>query len=292
MKQIVFISGKGGTGKTVVTGALAALMSNQIIADCDVDAANLHLLLDPVVREQHPFIGGKLAVIDTGLCIECDECIDYCRYGAIRGDYTVDSLHCEGCGLCSHICPSDAIEMVPQEVGEWYLSETGYGTFVHARLGIGAENSGKMVAKIREVARELGSHQGSDYVLIDGPPGIGCPVIAAISGTDMAVVVTEPTCAGIHDFGRIVEVAEHFRVPVQVLINKYDLNMELTRKIENLCQENRIEVAGTLPYSKSVAEAMRQGVPMTEYSDDGIVTALREIGERLIRSLESVKIYD
>ncbi len=286
MKQIVFISGKGGTGKTVISGAMAAMGNDQVIADCDVDAANLHMLLDPVVLERKPFTGGKLAVVNPDLCTGCGECLACCRYDAISEECTVDSLRCEGCGLCSHICPVDAVDMVPQQVGEWYRSETRYGPFIHARLGIGAENSGKMVAKIREVAREVARKEARATVLIDGPPGIGCPLISAITGTDLAVVVTEPTCAGLHDSGRILKVTEQLGVPVKVLINKDDLNPGLTRKIEEICRENDIEVIGKLPFSNTVVEAMRQGVPITEYPDGELSSALREIRQRIDQSLD------
>ncbi len=193
MKQIVVISGKGGTGKTVITASLAALARSKVMADCDVDAADLHLLLNPKIKEKHEFRSGKTAIIDKKLCQQCGKCIAACRFNAISEDFTVDPVSCEGCGFCSHICPAEAIEMRENISGEWFISDTRFGPLVHARLGIAEENSGKLVTLVRQKAKESAENRGLDWVIIDGAPGIGCPVIASLSGVDCALVVTEPT---------------------------------------------------------------------------------------------------
>src|SRR4030042_1695751 len=192
MKQIVVISGKGGTGKTVLTASFAALAKNKVMVDCDVDAANLHFLLQPVIKERHEFRSGKTARIDAEVCRQCGKCIDVCRFGAIGNDFTVDPISCDGCGLCSHVCFAGAITMEENLSGEWFISDTKYGPFVHAKLGIAEENSGKLVAKIRQIAKEIAEKQDLNYVIIDGPPGIGCPVVASLSGVDCALIGTAP----------------------------------------------------------------------------------------------------
>ncbi len=277
MKQVAFISGKGGTGKTVLSGALSAIPKKQVIADCDVDAANLHLLLHPAWKEQHPFTGGKKAVIDPEICIDCDICRDECRYEAITSDFRVNSLRCEGCGLCSHLCPVEAIKMVPQQVGEWYRSETRYGPFVHARLGVGEENSGKLASHIKQVAKQIARELGADYLLVDGPPGIGCPLIATIAGINLAVIVTEPTLSAIHDLERVSGVTDHFQVRTGVVINKYDLNEELTRRIESFCTEHGLQLLGKLPFSREVEDSVVQGIPLIEYSQNSLRENLQDI---------------
>ncbi|GAI05092.1 unnamed protein product, partial [marine sediment metagenome] len=219
MKQIVVISGKGGTGKSVIAGSFASLAKNKVMADCDVDAADLHLLLHPTVKETHEFSGGKTAFIDERRCTECGKCQEVCRFEAID-NYVVDPISCEGCGVCFHICPEKAIKMVDDLSGKWFVSETKYGPFVHAKLGIAEENSGKLVTLVRQNAKLIAEKEKRDFVIIDGPPGIGCPVIASLSGVDIALIVTEPTLSGIHDLERIVGVAHHFGIKGVVCINK------------------------------------------------------------------------
>jgi len=266
MKQIVVISGKGGTGKTVVAGALAALAKNKVMVDCDVDAADLHLLLHPTVKERHEFRSGQTAVIDKKLCTKCGKCVPVCRFVAIKDDFTVESFSCEGCALCSHICPHGAIRMEENIAGEWFISDTRYGPFVHAKLGIAEENSGKLVAKIRQIAKELAEKQAFDYIIIDGPPGIGCPVIASLSGVDCALIVTEPTLSGLHDAQRVIEVAKHFNIPIRLAINKYDLNPVIAEKIEVFCRENDIAVIGKIPFDEAVVKALVEGKTIVEYA--------------------------
>lgn len=282
MKQILVISGKGGTGKTILTGAFAALVENKVMVDCDVDAADLHLLLSPAIKEKNIFRSGKTALIDKNKCVQCGKCIELCRYNAISNDFIVDPIACEGCSFCSHICPAEAIEMQENESGEWYISDTRFGPLVHARLGIAEENSGKLVSLVRKQAKELAEKQKCDYVIIDGPPGIGCPVIASLSGIDCALVVTEPTLSGLHDAKRVIEVAQHFKVPVKLVVNKWDLNSNMTEQIEEYCGQNSISVAGRIPFDKTIVEAMVEGKTVVEYSNGGLKEIIEDIWKQLI----------
>src|SRR3989339_1209251 len=281
MKQIVVISGKGGTGKTVITASLAALARNKVMVDCDVDAADLHLLLRATIRERHEFRSGKTALIDRELCTRCGKCRDICRFNEITPDYTVESFSCEGCALCSYICPVKAIRMEENLAGEWFISETRHGPFVHAKLGIAEENSGKLVAKVRQAARDLAKQYNLDYIIIDGPPGIGCPVIASLTGVNSALIVTEPTLSGLHDAQRVIAVARHFNVPVKMVINKYDLNLDMTYKIENFCTLQNIPVVGEIIFDKQVVESMVAGKPIVEYITGSVKKELVKIWEQL-----------
>jgi MinD superfamily P-loop ATPase len=284
MKQIVVISGKGGTGKTIFTASLASLAKNKVMVDCDVDAADLHLLLNPRVVETHKFRSGKTAWIDPDTCIACGKCAEVCRFDAITDDgvdFAANPLACEGCGLCARICPVEAVEMKENLCGEWYLSETGYGPFVHAKLGIAQENSGKLVACIREKAKEIARARHLDYVIIDGPPGIGCPVLASLTDTDLTIVVTEPTLSGIHDAQRVLQLARHFRIPAGIVINKWDINPERSREIETLCSAEGVSLLGRIPFSKTVAQSLIRAVPYVETADDEISAAIRAAWSRI-----------
>lgn len=281
MKQILVISGKGGTGKTVVTGSFAVLAKNKVIVDCDVDAADLYLLLHPVVKERYEFRSGQTAVIDKKFCKECGKCLSACRFGAIKPDFSIESFSCEGCALCSHICPHGAIRMEENVAGEWFVSDTEYGSFVHAKLGIAEENSGKLVAKIRQVAKELAEKQNSEFVIIDGPPGIGCPVIASLSGVDCALIVTEPTLSGLHDAKRVMDVAGHFNIPIKVVVNKYDLNLSMTKKIEEFCYQRGVPVIGKIIFDEAVVKALIEGKTIIEYPQSVAGDEMQKIWENL-----------
>ena len=281
MKQIVVISGKGGTGKTVVAGSFAALAKNKVMVDCDVDAADLHLLLHPTVKERHEFRSGQTVVIDKKVCKKCGKCTSVCRFGAIKTDYTIEHFSCEGCALCSHMCPHGAIRMEENIAGEWFVSDTQHGPFVHAKLGIAEENSGKLVAKIRQVAKELAEKQNLNYVIIDGPPGIGCPVIASLSGVDCALIVTEPTLSGLHDAQRVMELAEHFNISVKLVVNKYDLNLAMTERIEEFCRKQGVPVIGKIVFDKTVVKALVVGKTIVEYVGCAAGDEVRKIWEDL-----------
>ncbi|OGX17898.1 MAG: (4Fe-4S)-binding protein [Omnitrophica WOR_2 bacterium RBG_13_44_8b] len=281
MKQIVIVSGKGGTGKTVITGAFAALAKHKVMADCDVDAADLHLLLEPSIKERHEFRSGKTAFIDKEKCVKCGKCVDVCRFEAIDGDFTVDGVSCEGCAFCSFACPVGAINMKENVSGEWFISDTRFGPMVHAKLGIAEENSGKLVSLVRKQAKELAEKTGADWVIVDGAPGIGCPVIASLSGIDCAVVVTEPTLSGLHDADRVINVAKHFGILSKLIINKYDLNLDMTDRIERYCENNNIGLIGKVSFDKTVVEAMVEGKTIMEHASGKAKKEISEIWERL-----------
>jgi len=266
MKQIVVISGKGGTGKTTVAASFGALASNKVMVDCDVDAADLHILLQPKILERHQFIGGQIAHIDKDRCRDCGKCTEVCRFEAISDDLVVDPTSCEGCGLCSRVCPKHAITMTDTQSGEWFISETRYGPFVHGALGIAQENSGKLVSLLRQQALALAEKRHYDMIIIDGPPGTGCPVVASITGTDLVLIVTEPTLSGIHDMRRVVALAQHFHVAIAVAVNKYDLNMKMTENIERYCETHHLALAGKISYDPVVIRAMVDRQPLVEYS--------------------------
>jgi MinD superfamily P-loop ATPase len=293
MKQLVIISGKGGTGKTVISAAFASLSQNKAIADCDVDAANLHLLLHPDVQEVHTFSGGQKASLQPDKCTMCGECVEVCRFGAIEtmkeDTIRIDSISCEGCGVCSHACPSQAIEMRDAISGEWFVSHTKYGPFIHAKLGIGEENSGKLVTQVRRKATEICVENNMDTVIIDGPPGIGCQVIASLSGVDLALIVTEPTLSGIHDMRRIVEVARHFKISTACCINKHDINSKNSSRIEAWCQEYSMPLLGKIPYDEEVIRSMVRGYPLTDRTECAASKEIQELWEKLLNILKKEK---
>lgn len=292
MKEIVIISGKGGTGKTSLTAAFAALATNAVVADCDVDAADLHLILAPRVLQRTDFISGHEAVIRGDNCTGCDTCRSLCRFDAVSRDgssgrYEIDPAGCEGCGVCVHFCPAKAIDFPPRLCGEWYLSETRFGPLVHARLGIATENSGKLVSLVRKEAKRLAVEREAELLLVDGPPGIGCPVIASITGVDLVLVVTEPTPSGKHDLERVLHLARHFQVPACVCVNKWDINPELTEQIENESRLSGATVLGRIPYDRTVTAAQIAGQTVMEYGNGPASKAIQEIWEHLCRITSS-----
>ncbi len=284
MKEIVVLSGKGGIGKTSIVGSFAALAKSKVLADGDVDVADLHLLLKPVIRQNHEFWSGQVAVIDEEKCTQCGLCQEVCRFVAID-DFKVDPVACEGCGFCFHICPEEAITMKETLSGQWFISDTKYGSLVHARLGIAQENSGKLVALVRQQAKKIAEKQEFDYIISDGPPGIGCPVISSLSGANLALLVTEPTLSGIHDLERVLDVCHHFGIPALVCVNKYDLNEDNTRQIEDYCLSQRVEVAGKVPFDSIVTEALVQGVPVVEYSQGKVAQEIERLWQTITRVL-------
>jgi len=284
MKEVVVLSGKGGTGKTSIVGSLAALVTNKVLVDCDVDAADLHLLLAPELNETEDFWSGQIAIINSEKCTQCGLCVELCRFSAIE-DFAVVPASCEGCRFCSHVCPVGAITMEERLSGQWFISDTRYGTLVHARLGIGQENSGKLVATVRQQAAQVAEQQGTDLIISDGPPGIGCPVISSLSGASLALLVTEPTLSGIHDLERVLGVCRHFHVPPMVCINKYDINEENTRAIEDYCRSQNVDVAARIPYDNVVTEAMVRNLPVVEYNHGSISQSIEQMWSKIAGTL-------
>ncbi|MEA2008317.1 MAG: ATP-binding protein [Chloroflexota bacterium] len=280
MKQLVILSGKGGTGKTSVAAAFAHKLSldnasfRTVLADADVDASNLELVLSPKVISREDFWGGQFAKIDEDTCTECGICEEVCRFDAVyppnNGEegYKVDPIACDGCAACVYQCPEEAITMHDQIVGEWFQSESRYGPLFHAALGAAQENSGKLVTLVKQQARLLAMDEDYDLVLVDGPPGIGCPVISAVSGADIALIVAEPTASGVHDMHRVLETTSHFNVPALVCINKADIYPKGTAEIEDFCRDENIQVVGKIPFDTTVTKAMVQGQPVTLYAPD------------------------
>ena len=266
MKQLTVISGKGGTGKTSITAAFASLAKNAVFADCDVDAADLHLIFKPNVIETMSFNGLKIASVNKEICTECKKCYDHCKFEAINENITIIKESCEGCGVCEYVCPVDAIKMIDRNSGFSYISESRFGPMAHAILKTAEEASGKLVTVVRNNAKSLAEKKKKDLIIIDGPPGIGCPVISSISGVDLILIVTEPTLSAIHDLERIIGVAYHFKIPIVVCINKCDINLDNTKKIEHYCKSNNIEIVGKIPYNSLVTEAMIHEKNIIEYS--------------------------
>ena len=280
MKEIVVISGKGGTGKTSIVAAFAGLATNAVFADCDVDAADLHLVLEPKIKQTSDFSGGKLASIIAEKCIGCGKCRDLCKFDAINFDgpandivaktFTVDSISCEGCKVCVEFCPVDAIEFNDSINGQWFISDTRFGTMVHAKLGIAEENSGKLVSLIRKETKRIAEEQKKDLIIVDGSPGIGCPVIASITGADLVLIITEPTLSGKHDLQRVAELAAGFNIPVLVAINKFDLNPDMADQIEKDALERNMKVAGRIRYDKAFTKAQIMKTSVVEYTSGAV----------------------
>ncbi|MGB9887305.1 MAG: ATP-binding protein [Moorellales bacterium] len=281
MKELVVLSGKGGTGKTGILASFAALAGGAVLADADVDAANLHLILRPALMETKEFWSGSTAVISTDRCQGCGLCREACRFGAITegNPPVIEEYSCEGCGFCARICPVEAISLKPVQAGYRYLSETPYGPLVHARLGVGRENSGKLVAEVRKASRELAEREGYSFLLTDGPPGTACPAISALAGADLVLLVTEPTLSGCHDLARAAGLCRHFNVPAVVCLNKYDLSPEGAGEVEEFCRAEGLELVGRIPFDPAVPRALAQARPPVEVVSAPTADAIRTTWE-------------
>ncbi len=286
VKELTIISGKGGCGKTTIATSFAALAKDHVIADADVDAADMHILLQPEIQKSEIFHGLNIAEKNDDLCINCGKCYENCRYGAFDPDNTLHPEKCEGCAVCELVCPVDAIKMVERQAGESFISDTRFGPLVHAKLHAGEEASGKLVALVRQRAREVAELQEKELILIDGPPGTGCTVIAALTGVSLVLVVIEPSLSGIHDAKRIIEVANHFKIPAIACINKYDINMKNTEDIFDYCKEEGIPVVGKIPYDDTATQAMMAEKTVVEFSDGPLAKTIKEIWEKVEKALQ------
>jgi len=297
MQELVVISGKGGTGKTSLVGSFAALAERAVLADCDVDAADLHLLLDPQVRETHDFVGGKIASIVSGKCIGCGRCKELCNFDALRFNgpandvvgktYAVDPIACEGCGVCAAFCPVEAIDFHDAVNGQWFRSETRFGPMLHAKLGIAEENSGKLVSLLRKQAKQVAEEQGRELILVDGSPGIGCPVIASISGADLVLAVTEPTLSGQHDLERVADLTAHFGIPAMVCVNKWDINPQIADRIEESAGKRGLQTAGRIAYDASVTKAQVAGKSVVEHCDEPLRGQIVSVWQTALAALKT-----
>lgn len=290
MREVVVISGKGGTGKTSLTAAFAHLAADKVLCDLDVDAPDLHILLDPQVEHEEAFVSGHEAVIDPARCTGCGTCLEMCRFGAVACEEAVcriDPLHCEGCKVCVAFCPEEAIDFPDRHCGTWYRSNTRFGPMVHAQLFPGQENSGRLVSLLKKEARLLAGKTGAELILCDGSPGIGCPVISSLSQAHLAVIVTEPTPSGMHDLQRVAQLCDHFRIKVAVIVNKHDLNPEHTQNIEALCRDKGYSLAGLLPHDPIVTTAMVRRLAVTECEDTDFGRQVRNTWEAITRILHA-----
>jgi MinD superfamily P-loop ATPase len=299
MKEIVVISGKGGTGKTSIVASFAALAKNAVLADCDVDAADLHLILQPNIKQTCDFSGGKRAYIIPEKCTGCGRCEEVCNFDAAlfngpankvaEKTYTIDPIACEGCKVCVEFCPVDAIEFKDAVNGQWFISDTRFGPMVHAKLGTAQENSGKLVSLIRKEAKKIATDQNKDLIITDGSPGIGCPVIASITGADLVLVVTEPTLSAQHDLDRVVELTEHFGIPTAVCVNKYDINPKIAEAIEKRAGEKNVRVTGKIAYDVAVTKAQIAAKTIVEYSSDGLKDQIVSLWDLVLKTLDTSK---
>ena len=297
MKEMVVISGKGGTGKTSIVASFAALAKQSVLADCDVDAADLHLVLNPRVLKSEEFYGGKISTIDPDICMGCGVCADLCRFDAIHDIenpdhpldtiFAVDPIACEGCGVCKLVCPVNAVEFVDNKSGDWFISETKYGPMVHAKLGIAAENSGKLVALVKTNATRIASERGLEFVIVDGSPGIGCPVISSITGADLVLIVTEPTMSGQHDLSRVSDLTKHFNIPTMVCVNKWDINTTVFDNIQAWCADQGLEVAGKIRYDRSVTDAQIAGQSIIEFGNGEVSSEIKQMWKKIQQKLQN-----
>jgi len=295
LKELVVISGKGGTGKTSIVAAFAALAKNAVLADCDVDAADLHLVLDPKIKQTTDFSGGKKAFIIAEKCTGCGKCRDMCRFDAIHFEgpandmvdktFTVDPVSCEGCKVCVEFCPAEAMEFNDSINGQWYISDTRFGPMVHARLGIAEENSGKLVTVIRKEAKKIAQEQKRDLLIVDGSPGIGCPVIASITGADLVLVVTEPTLSGRHDLGRVAQLAANFGIEMLVCINKADINPQIADQITEDARQRGVKVIAKILYDEVFTRAQIIKASVVEYTGGAITEQIKTLWKQVMYAL-------
>jgi len=292
MTELVIVSGKGGTGKTSIVGSISALAEKKVLVDCDVDAADLHLILNNELKRTHDFIASSKAEIIEDKCTDCGICQDYCRFEAIKerdGHFRIDQYSCEGCGVCVHFCPEEAIDFKQVVSGQWFLSETRHGPLVHARLGIAQSNSGLLVSHLRKLAKELAERKNYELIVVDGPPGIGCPVIASITGADYLLIVTEPSLSALHDMERLLELARHFHIPVGICINKYDINPQISVRIEEYALKNGAMIMGRISFDPKVTEAQVAGTTFVEFADNGTADEVKSLWQNLKSELARIK---
>jgi MinD superfamily P-loop ATPase len=288
MKEYVIISGKGGTGKTSLTAAFALLAKTPVLCDADVDAADLHLLLQPSLVTRHDFSGGNLAVINQEKCTQCGTCLELCRFEAISADFIIDPIKCEGCGVCVDLCPEKTIDFPRQKCGEWFVSDTRVGPMVHARLGIAQENSGKLVSVIRRRARQLAEDNNLDLIITDGPPGIGCPVIASITGAEAVIIIVEPTISGMHDVERVTRLTNHFGIQAMLCVNRYDINLEMTEKLERFAETENLVILPKIPFDKAFTMAMVEGKTLIEFAPDSATSEIiKEVWQAILATPEA-----
>ncbi|MBF0120653.1 MAG: ATP-binding protein [Desulfobacterales bacterium] len=286
MKELVIISGKGGTGKTTFTAALASMAENVVFCDADVDAADLHLILNPKIKLTNEFRAGHKAVINSNKCIKCGSCIEWCKWKAIGDTFRVDPILCEGCGVCYYLCPEKAVDFHENICGNWFISDTRFGSMVHAQLGIAEENSGKLVSLVRKEARKIAQEKGLSLILTDGPPGVGCPVIASIGGASAVIIITEPTISGKHDMERVIQLSKHFNVPAMVCINKFDLNLDMTGKILDFVKEQNLKFLGYIPFDIALTKSMINRQNIFEYdSNSKSALAIKEIWGNILKEI-------
>jgi len=296
MKELIIISGKGGTGKTSITASFAALANKAVMADCDVDAADLYLVLEPDVKQTTDFSGGKRAEIDQEKCSQCGKCLEVCRFDAVKHlwdvdeivdhTYQIDPISCEGCKVCVEFCPENAINFDPCVNGQWFISGTRLGTMVHARLGIAEENSGKLVTLVRNEARKIANKEHASLLIVDGSPGIGCPVIASITGADMVLIVTEPTLSGKHDLERVAQLSANFKIPTYICINKADINPELSDEIEKEAKSRGLKVAGRISYSDAFTKAQIMKRSIVEYDNSPVTEEIKALWRNVTNALK------
>lgn len=286
MKQIVVISGKGGTGKTSIVGGLAATGMSMVLADCDVDAPDLHLLLKPRIKSTVDFMSGELPTIDRESCLECGLCRSHCRFSAITEEFEILPEHCEGCGVCEFVCPANAVTMLPRKCGVQHESLTRFGSMVHAALDIGQENSGKLVTSVRSAAKQLAESEGAEILLVDGSPGVGCPVIASLTDTDACVLVSEPTISAVHDMKRVLKLLKHFRIPGLILMNKVGINADIEAEIRTLCETENLPIIGELPYDTRFTKAQIEELTAPEYDSELFEHKFRDIWVKILYAIQ------